>query len=162
MNYKLQIINYNRRRRGMAMLTVLFIVFAVAVISMGYLCRSDTALACGQNLCQRNRSDGLAWAGLEHARAVIQCYGSTPLKEPNSISISAPPLVLDSNWYYDLDISVTASNVSDPNHRTYTYQVTSEAWYGADKKARSFLRADIRYWADDADGKAEFLSIRRQ
>jgi hypothetical protein len=146
----------------MAMLTVLFIVFAVVVVSMGYLYRSDSALACGQNLCQRNRSDGLAWGGLEHARAVIQSYGSTPLEEPNSISISAPPYTLESGWYYDLNITASEPNQSDPNNRICTYDVTSEAWYGADKQARSFLRADIRYWADDADGKAEFISIRRQ
>jgi hypothetical protein len=143
MNYELRTMNSNRHRRGMAMLTVLFIVFAVAVISMGYLCRSDSALACGQNLCLRNQSDGLAWAGLEHARAVIQSYGLTPLKEPNSISFSQLPYALESN-------------------RIYTYEVTSEAWCGSDQKARSFLRADIRYWADDANGRAEFISIRRQ
>jgi hypothetical protein len=154
--------NSNRHRRGMAMLTVLFIVFAVAVISMGYLCRSDSALACGQNLCLRNQSDGLAWAGLEHARAVIQSYGLTPLKEPNSISFSQLPYALESNWYYGLNISATEPNESDPDNRIYTYEVTSEAWCGSDQKARSFLRADIRYWADDANGRAEFISIRRQ
>ena len=146
----------------MAMLSVLFIVFAVVVVAMGYLYRSDSALACGQNLCQRNRSDGLAWAGLEHARAVIQSYGTTPLEEPNSISFSEPPYALDSNWFYDLNISAFTSDESDPNNRSYTYQVTSEAWYGTDKQARSFLRADVCYWADDIDGKAKFLSIRRQ
>jgi hypothetical protein len=161
MNYETRNMNSNKHR-GMAMLAVLFIVFAVVVVSMGYLYRSDTALACGQNLCQRNRSDGLAWAGLEHARAVIQSYGSTPLKEPNSISISSPPCALESGWYYDLNISATEPNVSDPNNRICTYDVTSEAWYGADKQARSFLRADIRYWADDADGRAEFISVGRQ
>jgi hypothetical protein len=162
MNYKLQNMNSNRHRGGMAMLTVLFIVFAVSVVSMGYLYRSDSALACGQGLCQRNRSDGLAWAGLEHARAVIQSYGTTPLREPNSVSFSELPFVLDSNWYYELDISVSSSDESDPNQRSYTYEVTSEAWYGTDKQARSYLCADIRYEADDPNGLSEFLSIRRQ
>jgi hypothetical protein len=162
MNYEQRTTNSNKHRGGMAMLAVLFIVFAVVVVSMGYLYRSDSALACGQNLCQRNRSDGLAWAGLEHARAVIQSYGTTPLKEPNSISISAPPYTLDSNWYYDLNISASAHDESDPNHRTYTYDVTCEAWYGADKQARSYLHADIRYWANDPNGRAEFISVRRQ
>ncbi len=162
MNDKLRKMNSKKHRGGMAMLVVLFIVFAVVVVSMGYLYRSDSALACGQNLCQRNRSDGLAWGGLEHARAVIQSYGSTPLEEPNSISFSQPPYALESGWYYDLNISASEPNVSDPNDRICIYDVTSEAWYGADKKARSFLRADIRYWADDADGRAEFVSVRRQ
>lgn len=162
MNYQHHTMKYIRRHRGMAMLSVLFIVFAVVVVAMGYLYRSDSALACGQNLCQRNRSDGLAWAGLEHARAVIQSYGTTPLREPNSISFSQPPYVLDSNWFYSLDILAASNDESDPNNRSYTYHVTSEAWYGADKQARSVLHADICYWADDAAGKSVFLSIRRQ
>jgi len=144
----------------MAMLTVLFIVFAVVVVAMGYLSRSNSSLACGQNLCLRNRSDGLAWAGLEHARAIIQSYRTTPLNE--SISISLPPYTLGADWYYDLNIYASEPNVSDPNNRICTYEVTSEAWYGTDERARSFLRADIRYWADDANGKAVFSSVRRQ
>lgn len=162
MNNRSNIKKNNKQCYGMAMLSVLFIVFAVVVVAMGYLYRSDAALGCGRNLCQRNRSDGLAWAGLQHARAVIQSYDVSPLGEPNSISLSVPPCVLDSNWFYDLNISAVACDLSDPNNRSYTYQVTSEAWYGADRQARSLLRADIRYQADDPNGRAEFLSIRRR
>lgn len=142
----------------MALLTVLFIVFAVTVVTMGLLYRSDMALASGRNLCLRNQSDYLAWTGLEHARAYIQSYGHTPV--PTAVSISELPFTLDSNWYYDLRIA--APSTTNPN--VYAYEITSEAWYGSasDKQARSFLRANIRYSADDANGKAEFLSIRRQ
>ena len=148
----------------MALLAVLFIVFAITVISMGLLYRSDMALASGQNLCLRNQSDYLAWAGLEHARAYIQSYGSTALKEPNEISISQPPFTLDSSWYYDLNITASSSNESDPNNRIYTYGVISEGWYGSasDPQAYSELHADIRYSADDPNGTAVFSSIRRQ
>ena len=148
----------------MALLVVLFIVFAVVVISMGLLYRSDMALACGQNLCLRNQSDYLAWAGLEHARAYIQSYGSTALKDPNEISISQPPFTLDSSWYYDLNITASSSDESDPNNRIYTYGVISEGWYGSesDQQAQSILRSQIRYYADDPNSKAVFLSISRQ
>jgi hypothetical protein len=144
----------------MALLVVLFIVFAVTVVTMGLLYRSDMALASGQNLCLRNQSDYLAWAGVEHARAYIQSYGSTPAT--STVTISQPPFILDSNWYYNLNITVLSSDVSKPLDRIYIYKVTSEAYYGSDQKGRSFLCADIKYRADHPNGKAEFLSIRRQ
>jgi hypothetical protein len=144
----------------MALLTVLFIVFAVTVVAMGLLSRSDMALASGRNLCLRNQSDYLAWAGLEHARAYIQSYKHTPTV--SAVTISAPPFTLDSNWYYDLRIA--APSATDPNK--YTYSVSSEGYYNSDisnpdnKQARSELYADIVY--DPNDGTAVFSSIRRQ
>ena len=60
-----------KRQKGMAMLMVLFIVMAVAIISSGFIARSDSVLACVRNYCVRNEADYLAWAGLEHARALV-------------------------------------------------------------------------------------------
>jgi len=139
----------------MALMVVLFIVFAVTVVTMGLLFRSDMALASGQNLCLRNQSDYLAWAGLEHARAVIQSYDSTPLA--STAAISTLPFTLDSKWYYDLQIA--APNTTNPS--AYVYKVTGESWYGtaSDKQARSMLYADIVY--NPNDGSAVFSSIRR-
>ena len=163
MNHELRNTNYRTHCRGMALLAVLFIVFAITVISMGLLCRSDMALASGQNLCVRNQSDYLAWAGLEHARAYIQSYGSTPL-DPNGMSpVSEIPLL--ENVHYTVAFqSRTPPVASDPNNRIYTYGVISEGWYGSasDPQAYSELHADIRYWADDPNSKAVFLSISRQ
>ncbi len=167
MNYKLRTTNYKNHRRGMALLAVLFIVFAITVISMGLLYRSDMALACGQNLCLRNQSDYLAWAGLEHARAYIQSYGSTAL-DPNEASVSEIRLFGDdsefySNFHYTVEFGSRTPAESDPNKYTYN-NVVCEAWYGSasDPQAYSELHADIRYSADDPNGTAVFSSIRRQ
>jgi hypothetical protein len=154
--------NKRQRRSGMALLTVLFIVFAITVISMGILCRSDMALACGQNLCLRNQSDYLAWAGLEHARAVIQSYDSSPLSEPNEFPKQLDALFDTGSLVYNVSIEDFSIDTGDPNHLVYIYDVSSEASYGSDQQARSFLRADIRYSADDPNGMAVFSSIRRQ
>jgi hypothetical protein len=142
----------------MALLVVLFIVFAVTVVTMGLLCRSDMALASGQNLALRNQSDYLAWAGIEHARSVIQSYGSTPLT--TSIPVQSFELDTQNKCHYAVTVGVPLVSVTDPN--VHTYPVTSKAWYGteSDKQARSELYADIVY--DPNDGTAVFSSIRRQ
>jgi hypothetical protein len=158
MNYELPTTNSEKHRSGMALLSVLFIVFVVVVVSMGLLHRSDMALASGQNLCLRNQSDYLAWAGLEHARACIQSYGSVP--SATSISVQSFELDTRNKCHYAVTVAVPSVSVTDPN--VYTYPVTSEGWYGseADKQARSSLTAAIAY--DPNDGKAVFRSIRRQ
>ena len=144
----------------MALMVVLFIVFAVVVVSMGILSRSDMALASGRNLCLRNQSDYLAWAGLEHARAYIQSYGQTALREPNTFPRTLTSLMLDAEGKCDYKVAIASVQKTDPN--IYTYETTSEAWYGleTDKQARSMLYADIVY--DPNDGTAIFSSIRRQ
>jgi len=152
---KMQHQAYKQKCGGMAMLSVLFIVIAIVVISMGYLHRSDMALACGHNMAQRTQSDYLAWAGLEHARAMVQA--TEPNAPLGAWSSSGLQLEVGSNLYYDLSIG-------DPNLTAgiYTYPFACEAYVlsGAAKQARSFLEGRIVY--DPNDGKATFAQIDRQ
>ncbi|MHC4426790.1 MAG: hypothetical protein ACYSYV_11945 [Planctomycetota bacterium] len=58
-------------RPGIALLVVLFIVMTIAILSVGFLSRSDVELACGENMILRTQMDYLAESGLEHARGLI-------------------------------------------------------------------------------------------
>ena len=59
------------RGKGMALLTVLLIIMAITVISLGFLSRSDVELACGQNMLLRFQMDQLAHSALDHARGLL-------------------------------------------------------------------------------------------
>lgn len=59
------------KRKGSALLVVLFIVMAITILSLGFLSRSDVELACGENMILRAKMDYLAESGLEHARGLI-------------------------------------------------------------------------------------------
>lgn len=145
---------YQYKSRGMAMLSVLFIIIAIVVVSMGYLHRSDMAVASGHNMVLRTECDYLVWAGVEHARAKIQAA------EPNALlsSWSASGLQLESgsNLYYDVSIS-------EPNNSTgvYVYPFVCEAYVlgATDKQARSALTGRILY--DPNDGKTVLGRISR-
>ncbi len=60
-----------KKRKGVALLVVLFIVMAITILSLGFLSRSDIELACGENMILRTQMDYLAESGLEHARGLI-------------------------------------------------------------------------------------------
>ena len=61
----------NKSRRGSVLIVVLGIVMAVTILSLAFLSRSDTELACGQNMAMRVKTDHIADSGLEHARGLI-------------------------------------------------------------------------------------------
>jgi len=149
-----------QRRRGMAMLSVLFIVMAVSIISMGFIWRADMALACGQNLCLRSQSEYTALAGLEHARAlIISPDNSAPLETWQDTALQIEP---GTNLYYDLAIDNPQVSGSDPNTADYLYPVRCEAYYqsGGQKRARSSLAASVLY--TPSTGKAVYRSMNRQ
>lgn len=116
-------------RKGMAMLMVLFIVMAIAIITTGFIARSDAALQCGSNYTHRREADYLAWGGLEHARALVSspdnfvplpCWSGTALQ-----------LEAASEGYYDLTIEAPVTVVTgDPSEPvTYRYTVNCSAYY---------------------------------
>ena len=114
------------------MLMVLFIVMAIAVISSGFIARSDAALACGRNFCIRNETDYVAWGGMEAARALVQ--------DPNTVwSYTKEPVSWEAmpGFYYDLNLSSTA----DPN----TYSVSCAAYKEVDgqRQAESRIYGEI-------------------
>lgn len=146
----------------MAMLMVLFIVMAIAVISSGFIARSDAELASGRNYCMRNEVDYLAWAGLEHAKALVVSPENTDVLD----TWSQTELQLDAGGpqYYDLTINSPVEAVAaDPNDAsTYTYSVQSAAYRksGSDVQARSILNGTLFY--DPNSTQAYYISVTRQ
>ncbi len=151
-----------RSRRGMALLVVLFIVMAIAVISAGFIARSDAAMLGGYNYDMHNRTEALAWGGLEHARAlVISPENAAPLTE---WSAEGWQLDADSALYYDLTIGSPAETANaDPNlPSTYAYPVRSSAYkkQGTRVLAGSSIHATLFY--DPNSTQAYYISLRRQ
>ena len=154
----------SRSRKGMAMLVVLFIIMAIAVISSGFIARSDAELQCGQNYRLRNEADYLAWAGLEHAKALIIDPDDATIRD-NGLS-QTDPLQLDvtGSLYYDLTIdSPAVEAAADPNDpSTYKYLIQSGAYdnSGGDIRARSVLDATLFY--DPNSTQAYYISVTRE
>ena len=143
----------------MALLVVLFVVMAIAIVSSGFIARSDASLQCGRNYTLRSETDYLAWGGLEHAWAIVQ--------DPNSLSafpfeLAAQQLDASSDQYYDLTIETPAVTATgDPNNpSTYVYPVQCSAYTqsGGQSKAAVTLEGDLYY---DPAGSAYYISVRR-
>ncbi len=134
-------------RRGVALLTVLFVVMAVAVISLGLLARSSTELACGQNMTLRVQMDQLAASGLEHARGLVlnpQRVGDDELDPVDGYWVGAAgrQLDTDSSDFYDVDVHLDGS---DPNTRcNYTIQSKAYRLRDGDEVGGSLLLAALR------------------
>lgn len=145
----------------MAMLVVLFIVMMISVISAGFIARSDAAMLGGHNYGLRTETDGLAWGGLEHARAlVVSPENTVPLAQ-----WSGTQLQLDNatSLFYDLSIDTAAAGSTDPNAPSpYTYSVNCSAYK---KRAgsilnRSTLKGTLLF--DPNTLQADYISLRRQ
>jgi len=132
-----------RHRSGAALLVVLVIVFAVSIISLGYLARSDTALAAGANMPVRMQMDYLANAALQHAKAVIL----NPYNVNTSLGYwtgsSKNQLDSNSDLYYDIKISPVGSGYAPK----CSYDITVSA-YKEDQPghiaAKSVLQSRLR------------------
>jgi len=125
------------RRRGAALLVVLFIVMAITILSLGFLSRSDVELACGRNMVLRTQMDYLADSGLEHARGLI--LNPQDVDAEYWKGAEAQQLVAGSAEYYDLDI------VRDDSDRcNYTIDCTAYWMEESERIGRSELRAQLR------------------
>ena len=147
----------------MALLMVLFIIMAIAVISSGFIARSDAELQAGQNYRLRNEADYLALAGFEHAKALIT---SPENAEILKTQWSEAEFRLDESrsQFYDLSIEIPLETVAaDPNNpSTYTYSIQSAAYdsSGGDIRARSVLDATLFY--DPNSTQAYYISVTRE
>ena len=147
--------NKNRnkiKRKGVALLVVLFIVMTITILSLGFLSRSDVELACGENMILRTQMDYLAESGLEHARGLLL---NPP--DPNLgywTGAEHLQIVENSNDYYNVDVNqLPFVDPCDPN--VCYYEITCTAYrekYG-EKVGESILKAElhidpnIAYWA---------------
>jgi hypothetical protein len=136
------------RRKGIALLMVLLIVMAITIISMGFVARMDTELACGENTLLRMQMDQLAESGLEHARGlVLHPQGvSADLGKYDATAQQLVPRSTDypHDDYYDLHIGV----IQDTSHPfdNCTYDIKCEAYRiaGGTKTGQSRLEATLR------------------
>jgi hypothetical protein len=147
----------------MAMLIVLFIIMAIAVISSGFIARSDAELQCGRNYRLRNEADYLAWAGLEHVKALVISPENVGVLD-SSWSQTQMQINAGSSGYYDLSVNSPVETVAaDPNDpSTYTYSIRSAAYdtSGGTVRARSVLDATLFY--DPNSTQAYYISVTRQ
>ena len=118
---------YRRQQnnKGIALIAVLFVIFAVVILTTGFMYRSDMSLVCGQNLNYRTSADYMAWSGLEHARAVI--LSADPNSPVETWSLSDYEVEAGSNCSYSVKISSRTDVSGSPT--TYKYQVSSTGYY---------------------------------
>lgn len=157
----------NRKRRGMALLVVLFIVAAVISVSSVILYRADLAAAGGHNYALRTRADYIAWAGLEHARAEILADPNVPNCDFDKALFS---LSFDDNskddFVYRLEItSLGKQSPADPNEyavecTVYYFKDVIQAPVEEPLAPRSILKVTIWYEGLPVP-KAWFTSIHR-
>jgi cytoskeletal protein CcmA (bactofilin family) len=116
------------KRKGSALLVVLFIVMAITILSLGFLSRSDVELACGENMILKTQMDYLAESGLEHARGLIL----NNRLDSNDFSGQ----LYDGNDYYHVVVQPGECN----------YKITSHAYRKKDGEeiAQSNLKAELR------------------
>ena len=127
-------------RRGFALLAVLMIVMVIAVVSLGFLSRSDVELACGRNMEVRAQMDYLAESGLEHARGLI--LNPQDVAAEYWTGESLQQLVAGSSDYYDL---VVARDDTDPTNRcNYIIDCNSYRLDNGQETGRSGLSAELR------------------
>jgi hypothetical protein len=145
----------------MAMLVVLFIVMMISVISAGFIARSDAAMLSGHNYGLRCEADGLAWGGLEHARAlVVSPENTVPLAQWSGTAMQLDAGTL---LFYDLSIDTLSAGSADPNAPSpYTYSVHCSAYKkkGGSVLNRSTLEATLLF--DPNTLHADYISLRRQ
>ncbi|MBN2129659.1 MAG: hypothetical protein JW741_09185 [Sedimentisphaerales bacterium] len=120
---------------------ILCIIMAIAIISLGFLSRSDIELASGSNMLRRVQMDQMADSALEHARGL--------LLNPQEVSSTYwtgdtyQQLIGGSSEYYDVTV---ARDVSDP-YDYCTYSIDCEAYrlVSGEKVARSGLSTELRF-----------------
>lgn len=122
-------------RGGYALLVVLLIIMAIAVLSMGFLSRSDVELACGQNMILKTQMDYLAESALEHAKGLI--LNPQDVASEYWTGAARQQLFAGSNDYYDVDVTKLGE---------LNYQITGTAYRekGGEQVGRSSLKAKLR------------------
>ena len=103
------------RNRGMALITVLFLVMAITIIALGLFARTDMSLAASRNFVLRTKLDALAYSALEYGRFLV--------RDPNLVFPSSSPLPIE-EIEQEFACEVT---IEDPND--CRYEVKGRAWF---------------------------------
>jgi hypothetical protein len=120
-----------------ALLTVLILVFAITVISVGFVARCDVELACGRNTVLRVEMDQLADSGLEHARGLV--LNPQEVATEYWTGDANQQLVTGSDDYYDVTVTRNAAD-----RRTYDIACDAYRLRDAQKIGRSQFAAVLR------------------
>lgn len=92
------------QRLGAALLVVLVIVMTVTVLALGYIARSDTELACGDNTLLRTQMDYLAESGLVHGRGLVLNPQDVDTEAMGYWAGAAAQRLVGGNDYYDVGV----------------------------------------------------------
>lgn len=124
-----------KKQEGAALLVVLFIVMVIAVVSLGFMSRSDVELACGKNMVLRTQMDHLAESGLEHAKGLI--LSPQDVDTEYWAGDTRQQLVPGSDDFYDVNVV----KLGECN-----YQITCAAYRekNGERAGRSSLMAELR------------------
>lgn len=143
------------KHRGGVLVTVLFVVMAITVISLGLFARTDMNLACGKNLAVHMQMDALAHSGLEHAKALlihpqgVDTSGAGYWQGQSGLQIETS----GSDFY---DLTITQAAVGATRRCTYTVQCQAYRMAGGQQVAQSRMEAELRlhpavaYWQGNA------------
>jgi hypothetical protein len=140
--------------------TVLFVIMAISVISLGLFARTDMNLACGRNLSLKVQTDSLAYSGLQCGRAMVLSPSATV-----PLDAWSGPVVFDGlegGLHCELTIGIPASTATaDPNLFTYLYPVMCRAYkqVSADVQAESIVYGSLFH--DPNEARAYYISIHR-
>lgn len=148
------------KRKGVALLVVLFIVMTITVLSLGFLSRSDVELACGENMILRAQMDYLAESGLEHARGLIV---NPP--DPNLgywTGAEGLQIVDNSNDYYNVYVNqLPLVDPCDPNVCDYEISCTAYREKDSERVGESVLKAELHIDPNDPNNIAYWASFHR-
>lgn len=128
------------RQRGVALLAVLLVIMAITVLSLGFMSRSDTELACGRNMQLRTQMDQLADSAMEHARGLIL--------KPHDIGAeywtgaTGQQLMGDSSDFYD--VTVTRDESTTNEYRNYSITCDAYELKSGERVGNSRLSAELR------------------
>lgn len=130
----------NGNKRGVALIVVLFIVMIATILSLGFLTRSDSELACGANMVMKTQMDYLAESGLEYAKGLI-------VNDSNAViswAVTDQQLYSGNDYY---DVNVVSLTVPDPNQpmQAFDYRIVSTGYRekNGQKLGESTLRAEL-------------------
>ncbi len=146
--------------KGVALLMVLGMIMVITVLSLGFLARSSTELASGQNMGLRMQMDQAATSGLEHARGLIL---NRPQGMPAGFWTGATAQQLDasSNDFYDVNVVSDATDHCNYNIICEAYRLDSGQRIGRSRLAAQ-LRLDpcVALWLGSATAIPSGVTIQ--
>ncbi len=129
-----------KKDKGVVLLVVLFVVMAIAVLSLGFMAQSDIELACGGNMQTKAAIDYLVESGLEQGKGMLLSFQDVSGEYYSGST--AQQLVAGSSDYYDIAVQRITTNPKD--YCTYNVQCDAYRLKDGNKIARCSKQATMR------------------